>query len=433
MATEKKYIAIRVQNLSKRYQIGHLHKNRTFVEEIQRTISTPYRRVRNVLTGRTATAQEEGRTMWALRDVSFDVARGEVIGVIGRNGAGKSTLLKILSRITPPTEGYARINGRVGSLLEVGTGFHPELTGRENVFLNGAILGMKRHEIARKFDEIVAFSEVEDFIDTPVKFYSSGMYLRLAFSVAAHLEPEILIVDEVLAVGDTSFQRKSIGKMQNIAGEGRTVLFVSHNLGAVSNLCDRCVMLHKGTVRMIGDTESVVNAYLSAGIQAEGEKVWGELDKQKNPYLHMHSVRVLNSDTRTVTASYDMRKPITIELTYDVLKPMRPSRLMFRLFNSDGTLIFTASDESIAPTNRQPGRYTVECTIPGGLLNSGSYTVSVLGDFPGIQNFFHEEHIVRFHTEAATGEVDRTQSDRLPGVIRPQNLVWRTVETEPAR
>jgi len=251
--------AIIVENLSKRYRIGLKEKaNRTFGEALYDTVAAPFRRLKNL-----GHAQADGEdTFWALKDVSFEVQPGEVVGIIGRNGAGKSTLLKVLSRITEPTSGRAVIHGRVGSLLEVGTGFHPELTGRENIYLNGAILGMKRAEITRKFDEIVAFSEIEKFLDTPVKRYSSGMYVRLAFAVAAHLEPEILIVDEVLAVGDVEFQRKCLGKMKDVAGCGRTVLFVSHQMNAVESLCTKALILSEGRVAASGLAGEVVRDYL---------------------------------------------------------------------------------------------------------------------------------------------------------------------------
>ena len=250
-------VAIRVENLSKLYTLGKRERYRTLRDTLTDALAAPFRRLRNG-----ASPETEAETLWALKDVSFEVKHGEVLGVIGRNGAGKSTLLKILSRITEPTGGRAEIHGRVGSLLEVGTGFHPELTGRENIFLNGAILGMKKAEILRKFDEIVAFAEVEKFIDTPVKHYSSGMYVRLAFAVAAHLEPEILIVDEVLAVGDAEFQKKCLGKMGDVAAEGRTVLFVSHNMGAVTSLCTRVVCLANGTVIGNGEPRQVIQEYL---------------------------------------------------------------------------------------------------------------------------------------------------------------------------
>ena len=239
-------IAIRVENLSKQFHIGALKKNRNFREAIVDGFKAPFRRAANLLRGHSTGDAELDATIWALKDISFEIKHGDIIGIVGKNGSGKSTLLKVLSRITEPTTGYVDIYGRVGSLLEVGTGFHPELTGRENISLNGAILGMKRTDIRKKFDEIVAFAEVEKFIDTPVKHYSSGMYLRLAFAVAAHLEPEILIVDEVLAVGDTAFQNKCLGKMGEVASEGRTVLLVSHNMNAILRLCREAILLDQG-------------------------------------------------------------------------------------------------------------------------------------------------------------------------------------------
>jgi lipopolysaccharide transport system ATP-binding protein len=256
-------IAIRAEQLSKQYRIGYKKASyQTFREALTAAVRAPVRWI-------TGDKIQERNTIWALDDVSFEINHGEAVGIIGRNGSGKSTLLKILSRITRPTSGRAEIFGRVGSLLEVGTGFHPELTGRENIYLNGAILGMHRKEIDRKFDEIVAFSEIERFLDTPVKYYSSGMYVRLAFAVAAHLEPEILVVDEVLAVGDAEFQKKCLGKMGDVASEGRTVLFVSHNLRAVQNLCSRSILLLKGKIVTDGVTENVINTYLSSVIDSD--------------------------------------------------------------------------------------------------------------------------------------------------------------------
>ena len=256
-------IAIRVENLSKQYRIGGPQaRYKTIRESLTEAVQSPFRRLSSVVRGQSSAVSNE--TIWALKDVSFEVKRGEVVGIIGRNGAGKTTLLKILSRITEPTEGHAEIHGRVGSLLEVGTGFHPELTGRENIYLNGAILGMKRAEIERKFDEMVAFAEIEKFMDTPVKHYSSGMYVRLAFAVAAHLEPEILLVDEVLAVGDAAFQKKCLGKMRDVAKEGRTVLFVSHNMGAIVSLCNRCLLIEGGSVIQDGNPSAVTTLYQSS-------------------------------------------------------------------------------------------------------------------------------------------------------------------------
>ena len=272
-----KNIAVRVENLGKMYRIGGLQQRKdNFREVLAGAFSAPFRRARSLLSGQAYGAAELDEELWALKDVSFDVQHGEVVGIIGHNGAGKSTLLKILSQITEPTEGHVDIYGRVGALLEVGTGFHAELTGRENVYLNGAILGMSRAEIDRKFDEIVDFAGVEKFIDTPVKHYSSGMGLRLGFSVAAHLEPDILVVDEVLAVGDAEFQKKSLGKMSDVAGEGRTVLFVSHNMGAVRTLCQRAIILERGLVSRNGLVDAVVDAYLKSTIKLKNRTILDE-------------------------------------------------------------------------------------------------------------------------------------------------------------
>src|SRR5712691_8633875 len=261
--------AIRVENLCKRYRIGERQRYKTLRDALFGVMCAPFRGLRACLSGEWASArsQESNNVIWALKDVSFDVKRGEVVVIIGRNGAGKSTLLKILSRITKPTKGFAEIHGRVGSLLEVGTGFHPELTGRENIYLNGAILGIKRQDIGRKFDEIIAFAEVERFIDTPVKHYSSGMYMRLAFAVAAHLEPEILLVDEVLAVGDVAFQKKCLGKMGDVAKEGRTVLFVSHNMATIQSLCNSCLLIKNGGLEAQGDPAQMVALYTEAELR----------------------------------------------------------------------------------------------------------------------------------------------------------------------
>lgn len=284
------HIAIAVENLSKRYTLG---QQRTRSDGLRHSIEQFLRRPFSWITGRSS---KEPAEFWALRDVSFEIKQGEVIGVIGRNGAGKSTLLKILSRITEPTSGRISIDGRVASLLEVGTGFHPELTGRENIFLNGAILGMQKSEIRKKFDEIVAFSEVEKFIDTPVKHYSSGMHVRLAFSVAAHLEPEILIVDEVLAVGDAQFQKKCLGKMQSVAATGRTILFVSHNMPTVINLCDHAILLQNGCLLQHDKTRIVVDSYLKAGAVSQGLPLAERTDRSGDGQVIMKRIDVLNED-----------------------------------------------------------------------------------------------------------------------------------------
>jgi lipopolysaccharide transport system ATP-binding protein len=297
-------IAIHVQRLGKQYRIGQgAASYRSLREELMRAVKAPVRSLDARLRGQTLPSREKGKEyIWALKDVSFEIKRGEVVGIIGRNGAGKSTLLKILSRITEPTEGVIDLYGRVGSLLEVGTGFHHELTGRENIYLNGAILGMRRAEIERKYDEIVAFAEIEKFIDTPVKFYSSGMFMRLAFSVAVHLEPEILLVDEVLAVGDANFQKKCLGKMGDVAGRGRTVLFVSHNLNAIEELCNRCFWLDDGMLKAVGhDVRAILHQYLASTTAQEDNLEWKNSGNQyHNPYFMPLSITVVDENLRPV-------------------------------------------------------------------------------------------------------------------------------------
>jgi lipopolysaccharide transport system ATP-binding protein len=294
---------IRVEDISKKYIISHQQQAAysSLRDDLVRLAKLP----KELFTGREQTHEE----LWALKDVSFEVQQGDVVGIIGRNGSGKSTLLKVLSRIVEPTEGKVTMKGRVASLLEVGTGFHPELSGRENIYLNGAVLGMSKREIKRKFDEIVAFSEVEKFLDTPVKFYSSGMYVRLAFSIAAHLEPDILIVDEVLAVGDIEFQRKSLGKMEEVTKEGRTVLFVSHNMGSVRSLCNTGILLTNGEVEKTGKINEVVDAYMNAGGRREGEALF----ESRSP-IHISSVAIKTSSSKKPKATVSYREPFSVEI-----------------------------------------------------------------------------------------------------------------------
>jgi lipopolysaccharide transport system ATP-binding protein len=294
-------IVIRAEGLSKLYHIGRKQeKYKTLRDTLTNAFVSPFRRAGKLLKGQTTGAAELDETIWALKDISFEIKKGEVVGIIGRNGAGKSTLLKILSRITEPTKGFAEIYGRVGSLLEVGTGFHSELTGRENIYLNGAILGMKRAEIDRKFDEIVAFAEVEKFIDTPVKHYSSGMYLRLAFAVAAHLEPEILLVDEVLAVGDVAFQKKCMGKMEDVAKEGRTILFVSHNMAAIGNLCTSGIYIDEGQLVVYGETKEVIERYLANISKISNTELSDRKDRRGIGEIKVVNIELLNHDGKIV-------------------------------------------------------------------------------------------------------------------------------------
>ena len=370
---------------------------------------------------------------WALQDVSFEVKRGEVVGIIGRNGAGKSTLLKVLSRITEPTTGRVHLRGRVASLLEVGTGFHPELTGRENVFLNGAILGMSRAEIRRKFDEIVAFAEVEKFLDTPVKRYSSGMYVRLAFAVAAHLEPEILIVDEVLAVGDLEFQKKCLGKMRDVAGHGRTVLFVSHNMAAITRLCRTGIFMKNGRVISQGTAEAVVNDYLQ---MASGEKTSYNIEqggkRLGNEVVSLLALSVQDDHGGTGPV-FGGGSALHVEFVYQVLQPTRGLRVGFHLHSADGAIIFNAADTdtpgvAAAERAQKPGVYTSSCSIPAGFLNRGQFFITAGSDAPNVVNFY-SENIISFFVEP-DGRPG-SAADSRPGLICP-GLVWKIQALSPA-
>ncbi len=370
-------VAVRVEGLSKLYRIGQRERYYTLRDTLTNAFTAPFRWLRN---GRQPTADDgpsprnsqsairHSPFLWALKDVSFEIKSGEVVGIIGRNGAGKSTLLKILSRITEPTEGYAEVNGRVRSLLEVGTGFHPELTGRENIYLNGAILGMKKAEIERKFDEIVAFAEVEKFIDTPVKHYSSGMYLRLAFSVAAHLEPEILLVDEVLAVGDAVFQKKCLGKIGDVAQHGRTVLFVSHNMGAVGLLCRKAMYIVDGKLRAFGPTAGIVADYMAELFQKRTES----LEKLRLPGcgkdLRFYEIILLSGDGLNVMYGEPIRYTLRIHSGIDV----KDLSVGSSIFNSSGTCVgslFTKETFSMEANQR----LSLRLTISNSNLAPGAY------------------------------------------------------------
>lgn len=417
-------VAIRVDNLGKQYRIGaRLVRYNTLRESIVQMLSTPFRKLG--MHGAEGGADADGPTIWALKDVTFEVKSGEVVGVIGRNGAGKSTLLKILSRITEPTEGCVEIHGRVGSLLEVGTGFHSELTGRENIFLNGAILGMKRAEINRKFDDIVEFAELEKFIDTPVKHYSSGMYMRLAFAVAAHLEPEILLVDEVLAVGDAAFQRKCLGRMGDVAKQGRTVLFVSHNMAAIHRLCPHAMWLNEGRLQLAGSAEDVVAAYMSVGAQTEGERRWEDQGEAPgNDRIRLRAVRILSS-AGEVTSKLDVRFPFYVEVEYEVLKPLLGVQVGFWVLTVDGVVVFVAGDNEDSGwlgRMREPGRYKSLCKVPGLLLNAGTYTLTVASDMRNAELLFVQNDILRFEVEPT--QFPAHSYTRPAGMICPF-LEWR--------
>jgi lipopolysaccharide transport system ATP-binding protein len=411
-------VAIRVENISKSYRItAARYRHDTLRDQVMDGLRSVFR-----AGGRRRAARE---TFWALREVSFDIKQGEAVGIVGRNGAGKSTLLKILSCITEPSAGQAEIFGRVGSLLEVGTGFDQELTGIENIYLSGAILGMKKAEIDGRLDEIVAFSEVGKFIDTPVKRYSSGMYVRLAFAVAAHLEPEILLVDEVLAVGDAAFQRKCLGKMGDVTDEGRTVLFVSHNMAAITRLCKWGIWLDNGRLMDYGAADEVVAKYFAAGIQAVGELTFHDRLAQApgSEFARLLAVRVRSSRGQA-TASIDARTPFTIEIEYEILRPAATLRVGFRLTANDGTVLFSSTDADGAERDegRTPGTYVSACTIPGAFLNYGQYFVSVGADTPLIQSHFFVDRGLAFNVEQ-TGGAGAHISDARPGVLRPV-LPW---------
>jgi lipopolysaccharide transport system ATP-binding protein len=366
-------VAVSVEGLAKRYRIGvsrpRPHSRSGVVANL---LLAPFGYLRTIIREPT-----EAETLWALRDVSFEVPEGQIMGIIGRNGSGKSTLLKILARITEPTAGRARLRGRVGSLLEVGAGFNPELTGRDNVYLNGAILGMRRAEIQSKFDDIVEFAGVERFIDTPVKRYSSGMYVRLAFAVAAHLEPEVLLIDEVLAVGDAEFQRRCIQRMESIGREGRTVIFVSHQMPVVARLCTRAVLLRNGSVVDDGPVEAVVAEYLRAETGTGASRTW--LDPETAPgtdVARLRGVTVVDPSGQPVESA-DLREPVGVEITFDVLAPGRVTIPMLALHNSQGIHVFNALDAS--ERWRQPaapGTYVATAWVPPNLLNEGTYVVS---------------------------------------------------------
>lgn len=418
--------AIRVENLGKQYRIGEqLSTYNTLRETVSEKIKIAKRKEKkdSILP----------ETIWALRGLNFEVYQGQVLGVIGRNGAGKSTLLKILSRVTEPTEGVAEIHGRVGSLLEVGTGFHPELTGRENIFLNGAILGMRRSEIESKFDEIVSFAEVEKFIDTPVKRFSSGMYLRLAFAVAAHLEPEILVVDEVLAVGDAEFQRKCLGKMSDVAREGRTVMFVSHNMSAILRLTEETLVIDKGRLLLRASTPEAVDFYLSRGLTEEGRRIWleDEIADKLSPFRPI-ALRVTDKNGNLLETVRSV-EPFFIELEYELSKTIKGLRIGIYMITSRGEFVFTAFDTDSPEqfdkySSRKKGFYVSRCQIPANLLNAGRYVVGVNASSYRIRTYFHDEQALAFNVDASGAPGTQWPETRL-GPVRPA-LNWEIKNIE---
>lgn len=436
-----KSLAVKVENIAKIYRIGTKNEiNDSLAQAMFHFVKSPfknYKKYRSLYKFNDAELLDDGQSaksdaniLWAVKDVSFDVNKGEILGIIGRNGAGKSTLLKILCRITDPTIGYAKIRGRISSLLEVGTGFHPELTGRENVYLNGTILGMKKTEVDRKFDEIVEFSGIEKFIDTPVKRYSSGMKVRLAFSVAAHLEPDILIIDEVLAVGDAEFQKKCLSKMEDVGGKGRTVLFVSHDMAAVTRLCDRVILLEDGTVAKDGTPEQVISHYLTSGYGTMASRRWPDPDKApcgNNARLSSVSIR---DESGQVADTIDIRCPFCVEMEYDVFKAGAVLLPVFAFNNEKGMRVFTTVDLDPAWRHkpRPEGRFISTVHIPGNLLAEGMMFVNcnMLTLIPdGIQ--FLEQAAVAFQVvDSMEGNTARGDYARnFPGMVRPM-LEWKT-------
>jgi lipopolysaccharide transport system ATP-binding protein len=363
---------IRAENLGKEYRIAKLHRRRMFRYEVADRAAEMLASLKSFGRQRDQAVSKE-QEIWALKDVTFTIKAGESVGVIGSNGAGKSTLLKILALITAPTTGKVRIRGKVGSLLEVGTGFHPELTGRENVYLNGAILGMKRREIDRKFDEIVAFSEIEEYLDTPVKHYSSGMRMRLAFSVAAHLEPEILLIDEVLAVGDLAFQQKSLNKMDSVVGDGRTVLFVSHNMAAVRALCQKAIYIDKGMIKTMGEVNAVIQDYLDANEARLGSMP--EFSDQEVTGTKVLSAMVLN-DRKVPSVYLPHDKPVYVRLALQLSRPFSYTYVNLKLYNQDMELLLLSYDFEQEETRlepRGPARYVFEIRLPENVLTPGKY------------------------------------------------------------
>lgn len=381
-------VAIAVENLSKKYIIGHQARER--YTALRDVLANGAKRFAHKLAHPFAEPEDDAthETFWALKDINFNIEQGDRVGIIGRNGAGKSTLLKILSRITEPTSGQIKIRGRVSSLLEVGTGFHPELTGRENIFLNGAILGMGKAEITRKFDEIVAFAEVEKFLDTPVKRYSSGMYVRLAFAVAAHLEPEILIVDEVLAVGDAQFQKKCLGKMDEAGREGRTILFVSHNMGVISQLCSTCMLFDKGEIRDIGQTSAVVNSYMLNGVSDLGGEMVFPDDQGKT--VQLRKIAMLDGEGN-IAKKFNCDNPIAIRFDVQVRKQLPGLYGYLAIFKPDGTQVLESDSFDAAivnPLDNLPiGMNTFNVTLPPRTLGRGDYMIYFSMACPSADNF----------------------------------------------
>jgi ABC-type polysaccharide/polyol phosphate transport system ATPase subunit len=412
-------IAIRIEGLSKRYLIGGKQKQSNRLgDQLVETLFSPFRRAGKLLRGEPNAASELTQEFWALKDVSLEIKHGEIVGIIGHNGAGKSTLLKILSQITEPTTGYVDIFGRVGSLLEVGTGFHPELTGRENIYLNGSILGMRRAEIDRKFDEIVDFAEIEQFIDTPVKHYSSGMYVRLAFSVAAHLEPEILLIDEVLAVGDVGFQKKSLGKMENVSQQGRTVIFVSHNMNALQRLCPQSILLNRGRLVTQEHTPKVIEQYLSAvSSKSSGPKQTIDLSKQRRDgtgKVKFESV-CYSGDKPSLNYHPYINGPLEVSVNLVAKSACSVGSVAVVIFDRYGTKLINADTLSLGkPIELLEGSNTIRFSMDQLHLNPGMYTIGLWAADP-------PSEVHDYVPSAALFEVVETETENIR--VRADGLI----------
>jgi len=419
-------IVIKAENLGKKYVIGHQAENGAYLalrDVLMQNARTLWNKTKDLAKGKPIIQGDTWEEVWALKDVSFEIRRGEAVGIIGRNGAGKSTLLKILSRITEPSTGRVTIEGRVASLLEVGTGFHPELTGRENIYLNGTILGMTRKEIKRKFDEIVAFAEVEKYLDTPVKRYSSGMYVRLAFAVAAHLEPEILVVDEVLAVGDAQFQKKCLGKMGDVARGGRTVLFVSHNMQAISSLCNRAFLIHSGEIIADKITDIVIKMYLSSSTSNTSEISWTELDKAPGDNLFKLLAIRLMTENGASTSVFNNDQKVIIEYEFYLAKIDSSLTIGFDLVNSEGVVILRSyqndGEEKEWPSLKN-GINRINCEIPDHFLNAGIYFISPRISLHCIKWIVHSDYLISFEVMLTHGKSpfwNALDSTNKPGVL----------------
>lgn len=414
-------IAISIHGLGKKYQLGDKFKKYNRIgERVADTVTAPFRRVGQLLKGGAGRVTEETQEFWALKDISFDIKYGEILGIIGHNGAGKSTLLKILSQITEPTTGYADVFGRIGSLLEVGTGFHPELTGRENIFLNGSILGMRRSEIDRKFDQIVDFAEIEQFIDTPVKRYSSGMYVRLAFAVAAHLEPEILLIDEVLAVGDVAFQKKSLGKMENVSQQGRTVIFVSHNMNALQRLCPKSVLLNHGQMVMQGNTSDVIEKYLaSASTMNDGPDTMirvSNQSRQGSGKVRFEGISYTSKNSQAGNFPYsDGMLELIIELNSDSARSIGSLAVTF--YDKYGTSLVNLDTKSLGNAiPLQAGSNQVTVRLDELHLNPGTYTLGLWAADPPFEVYDSIQSVAHIDVVEMERKNERVKSDGLVSV-----------------